>query len=196
MVFRSALPACSHARSRATRVAWPSIDGCNRLKWVHPLEHGSTQTNHHPRVLRLPSEPERQWLDLESLARVEATSEDPAHPLEAALLPGGQAGWRAAQPGEQTLRILFDSSQSITLIHLRFVEVTQPRTQEFVLRWSAGEGQPYWEIVRQQYHFSPPASETENYKVELPAVMALELTIIPHIGGGNAHASLEELRLA
>lgn len=136
------------------------------------------------------------WLDLESLARVEATSEDPAHPLEAALLPGGRSGWRAAQPGEQTLRILFDAAQSITLIHLRFVEATQPRTQEFVLRWSVGAGQPYREIVRQQYHFSPPASETEDYTVELHAVMALELTIIPHISGGDAYASLEELRLA
>ena len=28
------------------------------------------------------------WLDLESLAEVEVTSEDAAHPIEAALLPG------------------------------------------------------------------------------------------------------------
>ena len=144
----------------------------------------------------IPAQEGRAWLDLESLARVEATSEDPAHPLEAALLPGGRSGWRADQPGEQTLRILFDAAQSVKLIHLRFVEAAQPRTQEFVLRWSEGAGHPYREIVRQQYHFSPPASQTEDYAVELHAVMGLELTIIPHIGGGDAHASLEELRLA
>jgi hypothetical protein len=142
----------------------------------------------------LPQERQR-WLELETLAQVEITSEDPAHPIEAALLPGRGSGWRAAQPGEQTVRILFDAPQSITLIHLRFVEDAESRTQEFVLRWSGGEGQPFREIVRQQYHFSPPAEEVENYTVDLPAVMALELIIIPNVGGGDARASLAEMRL-
>lgn len=47
------------------------------------------------------------WLDLEERAEVEITSEDPDHPIESALLPGGGTGWRAAEPGPQTLRLLF-----------------------------------------------------------------------------------------
>jgi hypothetical protein len=46
------------------------------------------------------------WLDLERLAQVEITSEDAGYPIEAALIPGAGSGWRAAQPGEQTLRLL------------------------------------------------------------------------------------------
>jgi hypothetical protein len=50
--------------------------------------------------------PDPKWLDVEQLARVEVTSEDAAHPIEAALVPGEEAGWQAAQPGEQTIRSL------------------------------------------------------------------------------------------
>ena len=35
----------------------------------------------------------QDWLDLETLARVEVTSEDPAHPVESALAPGAAGGW-------------------------------------------------------------------------------------------------------
>jgi hypothetical protein len=34
------------------------------------------------------SPPELEWLDLDMLAEVEITSEDAAHPIESALLPG------------------------------------------------------------------------------------------------------------
>ncbi len=46
--------------------------------------------------------PDPEWLDLEQVAQVEVTSEDVAYPIEAALVPGEGAGWRAAQSGEQT----------------------------------------------------------------------------------------------
>ncbi|MEI9892516.1 MAG: hypothetical protein WDN28_00970 [Chthoniobacter sp.] len=45
----------------------------------------------------------------------------------------------------------------LRLIHLVFTEDTTARTQEFVLRWSAGGDQPTQEIVRQQYTTSPPS---------------------------------------
>jgi hypothetical protein len=48
------------------------------------------------------------WLDLDLLAQVEITSEDVDYPIESALMPGVGPGWRAAQPGEQTIRLLFD----------------------------------------------------------------------------------------
>ena len=52
-----------------------------------------------------PSGGGQAWLDLPRLADVEITSEDPAHPIESALLPHGDSGWRAADPGPQTIRL-------------------------------------------------------------------------------------------
>jgi hypothetical protein len=141
---------------------------------------------------------EDDWLDLASLAEVEVTSEDGAYPIEAALLPGHGSGWRAAAPGKQTIRLLFARPQRLKRICLSYVEPVTRRTQEYVLRWSADGGQSYREIVRQQWNFSPQdaISETEDHRVDLPAVTALELNIIPDMSGGNALASLARLRLA
>ena len=87
------------------------------------------------------------WLDLQSLAQVELTSEDAGNPIEAALVPGAGLGWRAAQAGEQTIRLLFDELQRVRRIQLLFHEDQQARTQEFVLRWSPDGGQSYREIA-------------------------------------------------
>lgn len=143
----------------------------------------------------MPSNP--QWLNLERLAQVEVTSEDPALSIESALIPDTGPGWRAAQPGKQTVRLLFDEPQKIRRVHLLFQENDQERTQEFLLRWSPDRGQSYREIVRQQYHFSPPGTtdEREEYNVDLDGVTALELSIVPDISGAFACASLAELRL-
>jgi hypothetical protein len=136
-------------------------------------------------------------MDLERLAQVELTSEDVDHPIESALIPGTSSGWRAAQPGEQTIRLLFNEPLRLKQIHLVFQEDEQGRTQEFVLRWSPDGGQSYREIVRQQYNFSPPeaAREVEDYDVDLDGVTALELRIVPDISGGSTRASLAQLRV-
>jgi len=138
------------------------------------------------------------WLDLQSMAQVELTSEDAANPIEAALVPGTGLGWRATQAGEQTIRLLFDESRRVRRIQLLFHEDQQARTQEFVLRWSPDGGQSYREIVRQQYNFSPPGvtRESEDYAVDLTGVTALELRIVPDISGGDARASVAQLRIA
>jgi hypothetical protein len=135
---------------------------------------------------------------MEELAEVEVTSEAASHPIESALLPGRASGWRAAGPGKQAIRLLFDNPQRLQRIWLYFVETRTVRTQEYVLRWSPDGGKSFREIVRQQWNFSPQGatSETEDLHVELPAVTVLELSIIPDISGGNAFASLEQLRLA
>jgi len=141
--------------------------------------------------------PETQWLELDRAASVEVTSEDPRHPIEGALLQEDKRGWRASQAGTQTLRLIFDQPQDIKRIALTFDENEAARTQEFVLRWIPNTGQPR-EILRQQWNFSPPTTvhEAENFAVQLPAVRTLELIINPDIGGGQAHASLSQLRLA
>jgi len=138
------------------------------------------------------------WLDLERLAKVEITSESAEHPVESALIPDSGLGWRAAQPGKQTIRLIFDHPLSLRRILLRFDEMERARTQEFVLRWLPEGDQSPREIVRQQYTFSPPATnqESEDYRVNLNGVTALELEIVPDISGGDASASLTQMRLA
>ena len=47
------------------------------------------------------------WLDLNGTALVEVTSEDKEYPVESALVSGGTQGWRAANSGSQTVRLVF-----------------------------------------------------------------------------------------
>ena len=62
------------------------------------------------------------WLDLEHLAEVEITSEDVGYSIESALIPDGGSGWRAAQPGEQTIRLRFDEPIRLRRVQLVFHE--------------------------------------------------------------------------
>ena len=141
---------------------------------------------------------EARWFDLEELARAEVTSEDPKHPVEGALVLGDDRGWRAGQDGPQTIRILFDRPVPVRRMSLMFVEPEVTRTQEFVIRWSADGGRSLKDVVRQQWNFTPTGSalEAEDYRVELSDVTALELTIVPDISGGPAHASVAQWRIA
>ena len=138
------------------------------------------------------------WLDLERAAVVEVTSEDEHFPVESAFRSGDARGWRAAAPGHQTIRLIFDHPQRLKCVSLVFEEDEIGRTQEFVLRWSSDGGRTLKEIVRQQWNFSPPDSirELEQYQVDLHSVNVLELVIKPDIAGGGARASLRNLRLS
>jgi hypothetical protein len=140
------------------------------------------------------------WLDLESIASVQLTSEDPAFPIENALAcnpEGNEIGWRAASPGPQTITLIFDHPQRIRRIYLLFIEHQAERSHEFVLRYSSPQ-QTGREILRQQWVFSPTGSsqQTEDYTVELDSVTKLELVIDPDRGKGVALATLSALRLA
>ena len=139
-----------------------------------------------------------RWLDLEELAQIEVTSEDPKHPVEGALVIGDERGWRAGQAGPQTIRILFDRPVPIRRMTLSFIEPEVTRTQEFVIRWSADGGRSLRDVVRQQWNFAPTGSarEAEDYRVDLSDVTVLELTIVPDISGGAARASLAQWRIA
>jgi hypothetical protein len=138
------------------------------------------------------------WLDVERAAIVELTSEDKDYPIESAFLSVDARGWRAAGPGSQTIRLVFDQPQRLKHISLVFEENETARTQEFVLRWSSDSGSSFREIVRQQWNFSPPETtrEVEEYQVELSNVTVLELIIVPNMSGGAARASLKSLRLS
>jgi hypothetical protein len=138
------------------------------------------------------------WLDLDRETVVEVTSEQKDYPVESALVSGEMQGWRAADSGRQTIRLVFDEPQRLTRISLVFEETETQRTQEFVLRWSGNGGRSFREIVRQQWNFSPPDTvrEVEEYQVELSNVSVLELIIVPNMGGGAARASVKSLRLS
>jgi len=137
------------------------------------------------------------WLDVERAAIVEITSEEEDYPVESVFVSEETRGWRAAKPGTQTIRLVFDQPHSLKQISLVFEENETARTQEFVLRWSSG-GDSFREIVRQQWNFSPPQimREVEEYQVELSNVTVLELIIVPNVSGGAARASLKSLRLS
>jgi hypothetical protein len=138
------------------------------------------------------------WLDLDGAATVEVTSEAKEYPVESALVSGEMRGWRAADFGTQTIRLIFDEPQKLTRIALVFEETETERTQQFVLRWSGDGGRSFREIVRQQWNFSPPntAREIEEYQVQLSDATVLELVIVPDISRGAVRASLKSLRLS
>src|SRR5437667_12639017 len=62
------------------------------------------------------------WLDVERAAIVEVTSEDKDCPVESAFVSGDARGWRAAAPGSQTIRLVFDQPQRLKCISLVFEE--------------------------------------------------------------------------
>jgi hypothetical protein len=138
------------------------------------------------------------WLDVERAAMVEMTSEEKDYPVESAFTSEETQGWGAAEPGSQTIRLIFDQPQRLKLISLVFKEKEISRTQEFVLRWSSNSGTSFREIVRQQWNFRPPktVTEVEEFQVELSNVTELELIIVPNISGGTARATLKSLRLS
>jgi hypothetical protein len=142
-------------------------------------------------------QPDKGWLDLEQIATVEVTSEDPSFRIEYALGSNDGPGWRAAQGGEQEIRIIFDKPVSVHRMELRFHEADCERTQEFIVRWSSESGGPATEIVRQQWNFSPTGSTTEieHYVVDLDAVSVLELAIRPDLHRQEAVATLASWRV-
>jgi hypothetical protein len=150
-----------------------------------------------PTASNVPSS-SQSWLDVDRTAVVEVTSEEDGYPIESAMLGVGDRGWRAANPGTQTIRLIFDEPQKLRRIRLVFEDSENARTQEFVLRWSPDRGHSFREIVRQQWNFSSPRSvrEIEDYAVELSEVTVLELIIVPDKSGGAARASVTSLRLA
>jgi hypothetical protein len=150
-----------------------------------------------PATVHSQARTKQEWLDLEEVAKIEVTSEDPSFPLESALVSGKGPGWRAAQRGKQIIRIIFDKPARLRRIRLEFSETEVARTQEFTLQWSAEPGGPFKEIVRQQWSFSPQGStsEIEDYQVNLDSVSVLELTIKPDLTPANACATLASWRM-
>ena len=98
-----------------------------------------------------------------------------------------QGGWRASEPGIQTIRLLFNQPQSILVIRLVFKEKEFARTQAFVLRWLQ-QGKGTWkDVIRRQWNFRPPITEIEceEYNVDLRSATGFELSVCPDISSGE-----------
>lgn len=149
-----------------------------------------------PNIPFEPRPPLDAWLDLEHLASLEISSEDPAHPFEDALGGRETEGWHAADPGPQTILLKFAEPRSLRRVRLEFHEPHAERTQEFTISvTTAGQKR---QVVRQQFTFSPGGAtiEVEDYTVSLPDVSTFALTIDPGRHDQNAYASLQSLALA
>ncbi len=124
--------------------------------------------------------PEPGEMDIAATATVQVTSEDPAHPIEHVFDtrrgPGGSR-WVAAEPGEQTLILAFDTPQTMhqTLVEVEELEVG--RTQEFRLSVSHDGGQIYRELRSQEYNFSPPGTTLSD------ATKSKGMGAMPHTEG-------------
>jgi hypothetical protein len=137
------------------------------------------------------------WLDLSQIAQVEVTSEDSDHPIEGVFAVKDGTFWRAAAPGKQSIRLVFDEPQNIRRLYLRFEEAECMRMQEFSVSWSRSSKERVREILRQQWNFSRGAMiEVEDYEVVLNEVGVLELNIDPDRGAGGAYATLSSWRIA
>lgn len=129
-----------------------------------------------------------QWVDLERAARVEISSEDSAHPIEAVLLPGSDTFWRAAHPGLQKIRLYFDEPLRLRRVRLTFGELEVQRTQEFSLRWlPEGNGVVAGTCAAAvQLQSSWHDEGDQDYTFDVDRVTALEVEIIPNLSGGEA----------
>jgi hypothetical protein len=138
------------------------------------------------------------WLELTDLAEVWVSSEADGYPVESVFNFGAGPAWRAASPGKQRIRLVFDQPHSIRRMFLQFNEVKVARTQEFTVGWSERPDEPLTEIVRQQWNFDPSGSTTEleDYAIDLKRASIVELTIDPDRGAGKALAELTDWRLA
>jgi hypothetical protein len=146
-----------------------------------------------------------RWIDLESVAAVEISSEEQRCPIEKALGLGADrevsTGWRAATTGPQTIRLRFDQPTEIRRIYLHFVEGAKERSQEFSVHAGSTEGE-LREVVRQQFAFSPNGAteEVEDYRVDLKDVRVFELRVDPDRAHdpkqSREYASLVRLKVA
>jgi hypothetical protein len=141
------------------------------------------------------------WLDIQTLANVEITSEDSLFPIEHALNETASTGWRASAKGPQIIRLNFIKPTPIRRIQLHFVDREADRSQEFAI-YARSEGGELREVIRQQFTFCPGGAneEAEDYTVALTAVTSLELRIDPDRAHDPTHsqhfAALQSLRLA
>lgn len=144
--------------------------------------------------------PQPGELDIGAIATVLVTSESTDFPIENAFDGSRGAGgtrWVAAEPGEQTLTLAFDTPQRIHQISLEIEEQEVSRNQELQVSVSNDNEQTYHELLRQEYNLSPPGTtfEREEWTVNVDQVTHLRLRIKPDKGNKPCRAKLTSLVL-
>jgi hypothetical protein len=123
-------------------------------------------------------------IDVSALAHVFVTSEDPGHPIENAFddqRGPGASEWVAAEPGAQSVTIVFDAPQDIRTIAIEVEEQRSARTQELELAVASRDDDPFQVVVRQEFNFSPPATsfERETWTIDRRGVSRVRISIRP-----------------
>lgn len=148
----------------------------------------------------IPVTPGPEEKDIATLATVYVTSETTDAPIDHAFDhqrgPGGSR-WVAGDEGEQQIVLVFDTPQTIRTIRLEIEEREVSRTQELHLSVRRAGTEAYRELLRQEYHFSPPGTtfEREEWAVTAEAITHLQLVIKPDKGGQPSRATLTSLVL-
>jgi hypothetical protein len=99
------------------------------------------------------------------VAVVEVTSEQPDHPIDNAFDSGrgpGGTRWIAGALGPQFVTLVFDRPQTLRYIGIEVEETAVSRTQELSVSASSDGGRTYQELIRQEFHFSPPGTTAER----------------------------------
>jgi hypothetical protein len=135
--------------------------------------------------------------DIAALATVLVSSELPEHPVDHLFDgrdgPGGSR-WIAAEDGDQSVVLAFDTPQSVREVGLETEEPAASRTHVLTLDLSRDGGQSYQEILRQEFTFSPGTTfERERWRVPAEGVTHLRVTVRPDKGGAPARATLTSL---
>jgi F5/8 type C domain len=139
-------------------------------------------------------------IDIARQATLTYSSEDPDHPLEH-LIDGdygrGATYWASARPNAiERIVLEFDHPQRISRLVYEVEEGRQERTQEVRVDVSSDHGGTYRQVLAQDYTFSPQGAtfQREDFRLDLPAITHLSLTVVPNKGGSGA-ATLTSLRL-
>lgn len=117
------------------------LDGASHPEWQSNVYHWYSETKRHPSLTRRGimrkklvgphpvsqgGESDKGWLNIEQIATVEVTSEDPGFPIESAFGFEDGPGWRASQGGEQQIRVIFDNPVSVHRVGLAFAHQAWP----------------------------------------------------------------------
>src|SRR5229473_4715715 len=119
-------------RSRGTLISFVSVcrsTARSQSGWNAGENRLMRKTVISPDIINPRSHSQQKWLDLEEIATVEVTSEDPNFPIESALAAREGPGWRAAEPGKQIIRILLDIRDHCVGLDLSFrsPKLSEPR---------------------------------------------------------------------
>src|ERR1700730_13855808 len=85
-----------------------------------------------------------EWLDLEKVATVEITSEDPKFPIESALATREGPGWRAAERGQQVIRLRSAQGKLIASLMAALAEFERDLLRERVRSGIAAARKRAW----------------------------------------------------